>query len=359
MMSIISRYLIRSFVGLFLFCIAAVVVLFVIVDLVENMDTFIDKGVPTPDVLRYYLYYIPFILVLIMPVATLLATVFSVSNMARSNEIIALKALGYSMYQMMGTLAVMGALVAVLAFFTSEVLVARTAEPKASLEEKYGFNKKHHVSLSKLRNLEIRHHGRLFTLGRLNPKRQLATRIKIEDIENGRIVSRMDADSMAYVNGQWIIWKGMSRRFIGDSERLRVIDDSVKVGLDFSPKELMRAQSKPEDMAYWELRRYVSLMRRSGAEVHAFLTELHLRISFPLASVIIVLFSLPMAYNRRKKSVAIGFGIALAITFVYFGMVKMGQSMGQNGSLHPLLAAWLGNGVMIAGSVVTLIKTRK
>ena len=73
----------------------------------------------------------------------------------------------------------------------------------------------------------------------------------------------------------------------------------------------------------------------------------------------IVLFALPLVYNRRKRSLTIGFFICLAITFFYFGIVKLGQTIGENGGMHPLLAAWLGNSIMSAGGVVNLLITRK
>ncbi|MCK5147823.1 LptF/LptG family permease [bacterium] len=358
-MPIIPRYIIKSFIFLILFCIAAVVVLFVIVDSVEQMDKFIDKDVPVRVILQYYLYYIPYVLVLVLPVATLLATVFSIGNLARNNEIIALKALGYSLYQILGTVLMAGVFMALISFVTAEVIVAKSSAMKVSLELQYGLKSSGRVKLSKLSNLEIRNHDQLITLGRLNPQRRLATRIKIEKIVNGRITNRIDADSMVYKAGKWHVLNGYERFFNKDNEIARQMKDSLIIDLNFSPEELVRSQGKPEDMGYWDLRRYISLMNRSGADVHAFLTELHLRISFPLSNFIIVLFALPLAYNMKKTNMAIGFGIALSVCFFYFGLVKMGQSMGQNGSISPVIGAWLGNGIMAVGSVINLIKTRK
>ena len=70
------------------------------------------------------------------------------------------------------------------------------------------------------------------------------------------------------------------------------------------------------------------------------------------------LFSLPIAYNLRKKSIAIGFGISLAVCFFYFGIVQLGQTLGEKGGLAPWIAAWLGNMVMIAAGAINLIKTK-
>jgi len=356
---ILTKYITKKFLGLFLFCMLAVVVLFIIVDLVEHMDKFMDRDMPRAKIIEYYLYYIPSVLVLVMPVATLLATVFSVGGLAQQNEVIALKALGYSLHQMLAVVLMLGALIGAMNFFASEILVAQTVEQRMEIERSYRLTRSSRVKSSRLMNLEIRDNDRLITLGRLNPQKQLATRISIETLKEGRIVERLDADSMAFNGSTWLMWRGYRRLFSGDDERAAVIQDTLDLKLQVSPEALIRAQGKPEDMGYWNLKRYVHLLKRSGAEVHAFLTELHLRIAFPVSNIIIVLFGLPVAYNLRKRSVAVGFGVALGVTFLYFGIVKLGQTLGHSGSLPPVLAAWLGNALMGAGCVVNLVKTRK
>ena len=108
-----------------------------------------------------------------------------------------------------------------------------------------------------------------------------------------------------------------------------------------------------------ELYSFIQRVRASGGEVHRFMTDFYLRIAFPLSNLMIVLFGLPLVYNQRKRSLTIGFGISLVITFFYFGVVKLGQTIGQNGGMHPFLAAWLGNGVMGIGGIINLLNTRK
>ena len=84
MIRILSRYMLRQFFSLFIFCLLSVIFIFLIVDLIENLDQFLDRNVPWKIILQYYLYFIPYIVVLTMPVATLLATVFSIGGMART-----------------------------------------------------------------------------------------------------------------------------------------------------------------------------------------------------------------------------------------------------------------------------------
>ena len=123
MTHILPRYLRHHFINILTFCLLSVILLFLVFDLVENLDKFMDRKVSWNVVLMYYIYYIPYILVLIMPVATLLAAVFSVGSLAKHNEMVAMKALGFSLYQVMITILFLGFLVSLLTFALAEAVV--------------------------------------------------------------------------------------------------------------------------------------------------------------------------------------------------------------------------------------------
>ncbi|MFQ5630725.1 MAG: LptF/LptG family permease, partial [bacterium] len=56
---------------------------------------------------------------------------------------------------------------------------------------------------------------------------------------------------------------------------------------------------------------------------------------------------------------AAGVALSLVICFAYFMSVKAGQTLGQTGALPPLVAAWLGNGIFVIGSLIILKKAPK
>jgi lipopolysaccharide export system permease protein len=357
-MRILSKYLIRKFLGLYLFCVLSVIVLFMIIDLVQFLDEFIDKNVPRSVILQYYTYYIPYILVLTLPVATLLSSVFSISILARNNEMVALKSLGYSLYQVIGTLLIVAVGLSIFSFGLSEGIVAETTQRKMAIEAEY-LKRGDALTASRVRNLKKRiPPDEIITIGQLNASRGLARHIKIEKIVDGRLVYRLDADTMMYKGRKWMIGSGIER-FFDEEEKYRVIRDSVELNFHFSPEELVRAQGRPQDMGFFDLRGFIRDLKASGSDIDPLMTELHIRIAFPISHIIIVLLSVPAAYNRRRRSIALGFGISLAVCFFYFGLVKLGQTLGQNGKLAPFLAAWMGNGIMTIGSVLNLVKTRK
>lgn len=359
MKKILIRYLMRQFASIFLLCLGAVLAIYMVVDLIENMDGFIDRKVPWVQVIYYYLYYIPYILFLILPVATMLATVFSVGNMARHNELVAMKALGISLYQLTSILLILGFAVSVAGFLLAEGVVIQTNRKKAVIEMEYLKTQRQRTK-NIFRNLKIQEPpDKVISIGVYNKRKEVAQKVRIETFDRNTLVHRIDAPEMVWRNGQWEIQSGYERRFIQDREEASPIDTTLRFGFQFRPREVLLAQSTPDELTLFELHRFIERIRKSGQEVHRWMTDFHMRAAFPFANLFIVLLSVPLAYNRRKRSLTIGFGIALMVCFFYFGLIKLGQTMGHNGSLAPLIAAWIGNLTAGVAGIVNLMAVRK
>ncbi len=357
-MKTINIYIQKKFWLIFLYCVISVIVLFVVLDFVENMDSFIDRDVPGLVVLEYYVYYIPFILVLTLPVATLMATVFSVGSLSRTNEILAFKALGISIYQLLYSLMISGFIISILSFVLAEGIAAKTNQKKIIIEQDY-LGKTKHFNPSQMRNLKIRERDYIITIGFFQVKDNTAQKVKIEKITDNKLAARWDTDTLRYENGRWEMRAGSMRLFNNNVEDYTKINSKRIFDFGFDPEELINAQSLPDNMGLSDLKRYVDRVRSAGGNVDHWMTEIHLRISYPLSNLVIVFFSLPIVYNIRKKNLAIGFGISLAVCFFYFGTVKLGQTLGHSSSIQPVLGAWLGNIFMTFGSIVNLGRTRK
>jgi len=355
---ILPEYVRRSFLGFFLFCLLCVVSIFLVVDIVEKLDRFIDRSVPRNVIIQYYLYYIPYVLVLTIPVTCLLATVFSVGNLARHNEIVAMKSLGYSLYRLLGTYLMLAVCISIFSFIIAEVLVVYTHRKKEEINRTYMVeNQQNRTSLSNKIFQDTP--NRIVYIGDYDSEKSIASGVNVFSFRDGRLVSRLDTKKMEWNGNSWIVRSGNERVFFGDEEILVPIQSPLKYHFNFSPNDIFLAHLKPQERSVWELGRLIDRLQESKGAVQSLQTDYYLRFAFPFGNIIIVLLSVPIVYNRRKRSLAVGFGISLVICFIYFGLVKIGQVMGQNGSLHSISAAWLGNGVLGIVGVIDLIKTRK
>jgi lipopolysaccharide export system permease protein len=359
MKGILPRYIAKQFLNLFLFTLIGAAILFVVMDVVENLDQFIDAKAPFTAVLVYYLYSLPYFMVLAMPFATMLAGVFSAGNLAKNNEIVAMKALGYSFYQLIGTLATMGLLISIASFLLAETIAIPANRKKGEIRRTY-VEKARRNLYERYRNLLIQDPpDKIVSIEVFHPAEKTAYTVEIQTFRNHRLIQRLDAEKMTWNGSGWIIQKGVRRIFSGEHEFVFPVNDSLVTGFQFTPRELSTAMIKPDEMEFMELVEFIRRIRQSNGEANRWLTDLHTRIAFPLSNVLVILISVPLAYNRRKKSLVIGFAVTLFACFLFFGCVVLGQTLGHNRTMHPFLAAWFGNLAAAAAGLLNFRYVRK
>lgn len=357
-MRILDRYLIQGFLHILGFALIAFLLIFIVVDLVEHLDEFLDKKVPKPMIVQYYIYYLPYIIILCLPVAMLLSSLFSIGQLARYNELTAMKSTGISLYRIAAPLLILAFLIAVAAFFFGEWIVPESSAKR--LEIKRVFLDKLPPSITtKMMDIYIQEEGRRVRIRFYDKDEKVAYRVSVENFRAGYLTSRIDAKRMVWRGKRWILKEGFKRIFKGQMEEAVPFDEISGMNLDFSPEELSKPQKEPDEMSYAELRGFVRKIREYGCDPKRWLVDLYLKIAFPFANLIIVLFGVPLASSRKRSGAAVGFGISLFICFVYFGVIRISQSLGQQGTLPPVLAAWLGNILFGTIGITLLFKVRK
>jgi len=354
---ILDRYLIKKFSFVFVFCLLSLIILYLIMDGVENMDRFIDRRVPWFVTAKYYLFYTPSVMVMIMPVVTLLAAVFSIGTMAKNNEMVAMKSLGFSLYQVTGILLMLSFLISLAAFGIAEWVAAEANKKKEEITRTFLTGE---TSPSGLHDLQIQEQdGTIVQISRYDEARKAAVQVRIETFSEGKMTERVDVPEMKWDGSRWFVEKGYKRNFRNESETAVPIDTVTVFSFEFKPEDFRISRLEPEEMGIQDLFRFMQKIKKAGGRIQKWQTDFQMRFSFPVSNFFIVLLSVPLAYNRRKKSIVVGFGISLVICFFYFGIVKLGQSMGHNGSLQPWTAAWLGNLIACFSGILNLVLTRK
>ena len=96
-MSLLFRYLTKNNAMILLPTLAVGIGLYVLTDLFERLDNFIEAGLSVGMVLTYFVVKMPLVISQILPVIFLLSTVIQLCIMARSRELTALQAGGISL----------------------------------------------------------------------------------------------------------------------------------------------------------------------------------------------------------------------------------------------------------------------
>lgn len=380
-MKILDGYLIRRFGYALLFSLIAFWVIFLVVDLVEHMDNFIDRHAPLFLVIKYYFYYTPYTLALTLPVAMLLACLFSIGQLARHNELTAMKSAGISLYRILLPVLVLSFLISLFVIGFGGWLVPFTYQKKEEVKT-VEIEKRRKQQEVMLDNVFVQgEDGRIFHLRNYDTREKLGTGALVQKFEGSRLKEEIRAERVRWQNNGWLFEDGVHRIFsdsllepnlTGDrektrqdslpsnhAERYQAFDELFRMDLRIKPEALGRRQKKPDEMGYLELAEYVKVKKRSGQVVARESTDLHVKIAFPFVNFIIVLLGAPLAANPKRSGLAIGFAVSLFISFVYYTLIRMGQSFGYSERLPPLLAAWAANILFVILGTILLIKAKK
>lgn len=353
-MSTLDRYLLREFFQALLFTVLAFVGLYVIAEMVDDMRGFVEHRPAVALIVLYYAYRLPYYLVQVMPMAVLLSALFSLGQLGRHNELIALRACGVSFLRIARPiLAAALALVFLVLVFIEAVMPSTT--PRARHIKRVSIEHKADDSFQYRRDwitrsvpgnwiLQARHFDALAG--------HMSGVIVIHLSPARRVEERIDAESGAWQNGEWRLENGVRRVFsargeVLDFQRFDIYDWKVRE----QPREFIR-ENKEEDqllsMPLKELRYQIRLLREMGSDPRTEEVNFHLKISFPFAIFILALLgvALPFIFPTGQRALvwtAIGFVVTIVTAFFYIGFVAIGSSLGKNGTLPPLLSVWIAN----------------
>ena len=358
-MTILDRYISKSFLSILVFALVAFISIFVIVDFVEKLDDFISQNVPKLIMIKYYLYQLPYIIVLTLPVAMLLSSLFCVGNLARQNEITAMKASGLSLFRILMPLFVIAIIMSVAAFLFGEMVVPTASVKMNYITDEY-LEKQRESWRKKIRDVYMRDdQDRRITMRAFDAAKNIGRSVSVQTFEGENLKSRMDAEQMCWEDSTWFLYNGAIHVFYPDSIHYRKFDRQVLANENLTPADFSKVLEKTEEMSYKELKTFIEQVKRNGGRPEQWLVDLYLKISIPFANFIIVLFGAPLSSQKRRGGAATGFGISLAICFTYFGIVKTAQTMGHAGHLSPMIAAWIGNIVFAIAGIIVLLKVPK
>jgi lipopolysaccharide export system permease protein len=361
-MKLIDRYIVRQFLSTAAFSLVAVLVVFLVIDSMEKLDDFIDRQASLGIILLYYFYFVPEIIKLIIPVAMLLASLFVTARLSTQNEWTALKSSGVSLYRLMVPFLAVAFLISLLSVYFNGWVVPSANKKKFTIARVYLH--KDVVSASGA-NIYIQDTPtRILSLGYFDDTRNVASRVSIQDFDVADrtvLLTRVDAVSMVWdsTQQQWLLQNGTRRWFGPGQERMESFAAQPAGPLHFNPEELRKKQEKPDEMSYYDLRDFIQNQQRAGQDVSRWQVDFYSKMSYPFATVIVVLFGVPFASIRRRGGIGVQLGVSLLICFVYLIFMKVSEVFGYNGDIPPLLTAWSANFIFFAAAAVVTLRVQK
>ena len=358
-MKILDRYLLREFLGYVALGLAGFIVIFVVVDIFQKIDVFLDHRAPFQIVARFYLYRAPEVVVQVMPVALLLASFLALGQLNKFGELTAMRAAGHSLLRILVPVFEVAAAATLVSLLLGELVVPEANRERDAIYDQQIQGLRRPVITERADITYLGHGGRIYSVRLYEVKNMHMHEVSVMEFQDGSLVRRIDAQDATWDGRQWVFSNGMMRTFRAGQERAEPFGHLEDARLTERPEDFAKEIPAPEQMSYFELRSYVEKLRASGARVANFLVDLHVKLAFPLMNLIVVMIGAAVATRLRLQSAAVGFGLSVAIAFVYYAFMRTGQALGHNGALPPYLAAWLGDLVFGAVGVYMLYRAQR
>ncbi len=359
-MKILYFYITKSFSRIFFFTAFAFGFIVLISELFRQIGFYMDNKTAFVVILQHLFSNIPWWIIQVLPVATLLALLFSLGEFAKRNEITAIKAAGVNLWKVITLFMIIGFVIG-LGDFAARELVVPTTTLFNERVKKEKIQKEKIAVQTQFSNLIVSLPGNTrFTVGYLDTKEQLMKDVIIEKYNENFYIDRLVlAASGHWQNGTWILENGVIRDFkneLWDELYFKDYDSGIRL----KPDDIALQKMRYEMMNTYNFQKYINQLRMFGQTALKERIALNMRYASVFCHLIVMMIGIPFALgigNRLGK--ILSFTLALAAAFVYWGTQAITQSLGENAILSPWVAAWLPNFIFIAIGIYLLVKVKK
>lgn len=346
-MKVLDRYLTRElFFPIFIISIA-LVFLFLVADLFDNLDSLLSNKVPVQAMLQYYLNLIPYSYIQIACWATWIGTVYLLIQLGMHNEMTAMKAAGLPIKTIVKPILFLGFLIGVFVFMVNEWVVPSSYSKSHELMDVYIKKSSSLKDLRIYKNLTYNNGDRLLIYFRkFSAKKNIAVDVVMLKWDESQLNTyQKTMAKKAHFNGRsWDFYNvtyyqtDTQGKILGKPERVAKVEHPE---ITVHPEDLIQEAKDPIKMSIFDLQQMVKKMRSKGIEASDETVQFYQRLALPWQSFLMIFLTLPILGTVRSRKALAGMVLkCLAIIFAYHVLGAVFAALGKSGKILPILGAW-------------------
>ena len=337
-------YIMKKFLGTYLFSIALILAIAVVFDFNEKQDKFMSHNAPWEAIIfDYYLNFVPYFANLFSPLFVFISVIFFTSKLAENSEIIAMFSTGMSFKRMLRPYMLSAAIIAVATFFLGAFVIPKGSVTRINFEDKYYKQRK----MNTARNIQLEvDTGVIAYIDRFENYSNTGYRFSLDKFNGKQLVSHLTARSITYDTAsihRWTVKDYTIREMEGMKEH---ISNGARLDttLFMEPADFLIMKNQQEMLTSPQLSEYIDRQRQRGfANIKEFEIEYHKRIATSFASFILTLIGVSLSSRKSKGGMGLHLGIGLALSFSYILFQTVTSTFAVNGNMPPIVAVWIPN----------------
>jgi lipopolysaccharide export system permease protein len=357
-MTLISKIFIKQWFKALLVSLLVLVLLIVIGDIVDGL---LRTKSGFSEIIFNMLTKLPELLSKILPISTLLASLFAFNNLKTHSELTAIFSSGYS-YNKVYTLIFLSSLsVAIFQFYNVSFLQPKANE--AILLKEQGQKKK--ISTTSLKSGRVWFKTKKYfsSFSSFNSNTNELSDITLYLYEAGLLTKILQSNNAVFLkNTSWIlkpiaVYNDLSKKDFSSltSENQLIVD------LFVNPDDFTNFESEATTLNFINLYQYISKLEKTGINTNHFSVLFFEKLSLSLICIIFALFPLSTIYNPNRRSSSFGKNVVftLVFTITYWLLYSSSLTLGTSGKLPPSLATLILPFIFIVYIIFTYLSNRK
>ncbi len=362
--TLIQWYIIKELGQSFVLCFVSLLTLILMGRGLQMRNLFLGLDLSALDVGLLFFYMVPMFMLIVVPFSCMLAVFLTFLRMSTDRELVALRAGGVSLYQLLAAPLIFCSLCAIMNLSVSLYGVSWGMDNFRATVLDIANNRARIVVQPGIFNKDI--FGLTLFARQVNPDTQEMRSVIFEDrtrdeknrltvlAERGTITTEPSTGSLLFTLHDGHIYRADGEQFgiLGfDDYEIRI--DHYKV---FSGEDV--GETRPKEMSWEELKR---IHQEKSAPSPRFqlkvAVELQKRWALPAACIILGLFAMPLACMFEGVRRQMGVVLSLVMFLVYYSIFSLGISIGESGKIAPALGLWIPNALFAFAGCLGLYLT--
>ena len=357
MFKILDKYIIRKFLGTYVFAIILLLAIVVMFDVNEKLDSFL-KAPLKATIVDYFLNFLPYFANQFSPLFTFIAVIFFTSKLAENSEIIAMLSTGMSFRRLLRPYLFSAAIIAAATFVLSAYIIPPANVKRIDYTNTYVKNKRQDYGNNIMLMVAP---GQIAYMNRYDNLSKNGYRFSLESFnDNKELTSRLTANSIHWDTlYHWRVTDYVIRDFRDNREYIRK-GRQLDTIIPFEPRDFLISVQDHEKMTSPELAEYISRQESRGvANIQSFEEEYQRRIAMTAAAFILTIIGMTLSVKKVKGGMGLNIGIGLVLSFSYILFMTITQAFAISGLTSAFVAMWIPNFIFIIIAIVLYRRASK
>lgn len=359
MIKLIDWYIIKKYLGTFVFTMAIFAVVIVIFDISEKLDDFLKHDAPLSKIVfEYYAGLIPFYLNSLSPLINFIAVIFFTAKMADQTEIVPILSGGMSFNRFLWPYFVSSFIIFFVTLVFNLFIIPQTNRLKVDFENVYVNPKEDNTRMFTHMRLD---NNTYVYVENFDNNAKTGYKFTLEKFKGDEMTEKLVADNISWdsVKLEWKIQNFSVRTINGLKEKMdKGIEKHMK--LDMRPVDFEIYDNIFEAMSMRELNKRLEKerIRGTGYIVNMEL-EKYKRFVYPTSAFVLTLMGVSLASRKVRGGIGLPLGIGIFLSFAYIIFIQFSTMFALKGGLPPIIAVFIPNLIFGSLGIYLAIKAPK